>query len=178
MSRHRSHRSASVSGGDLLVAGIVGVLAGFRTIMVIFLAVVAIGLGMFLYDSYWSSEQLGKSQYSFTASEPVLDEMDGNRPATISPLFNLEWSFRNKSPYLVETAQLNGELYRCDTFDQSLDSCDYVRRENHVVTLTLPAGRHTSKTDQFTFTNTSGKAGIYRAKIWISDVFADTDREY
>lgn len=156
----------------------VGILASFRVVQILILAVIAIGLSMFLWDSWGTSQMLPESQYEFNISEPELDEMEGNRPATISPMFRLDWEFVNKSDYVIETAQLNGELYRCDTFDQPISNCDYVRRENHKITLNLPAGRHTSRSDQFTFVNTSGKPGIYRAKIWASDVFADTDREY
>lgn len=157
---------------------IVGILAGFRTVQIIILLVIAIGLSMFLWDSWGTARMLSEDKYEFIISEPELDEMEGNRPATISPMFRLDWEFQNNSEYLIETAQLNGELYRCDSYEQHISRCDYVRRENHKITLNLPAGRHTSRNDQFTFVNTSGKPGIYRAKIWASDVFADTDREY
>lgn len=168
-----------VSWGEAAATGLVfGFLSMFRTVRILFAIVILVPLSMYLWDSMVTSKLLSDSEYSFSTSEPELDEMEGNRPATISPLFNLTWELTNKSPYLLEQFQLNGELYRCDSFDQPLKSCDYVRRENHVVVATLPAGKHTSTKDQFTFTNTSGKAGIYRAKIWASDVFADTDREY
>lgn len=165
--------------GQAIGAGLViGVLSTFTSVRVIFVAVLALVLGLFLWDQWVTAKVLDESSYEFTISEPILDEMDGGRPATISPLFNYEWKFVNKSEYLIESFTLNGELFRCDSYDQPLDSCDYIRRENFSASLNLPAGRKTTEKDQFSFTNPSGMPGIYRAKIWASDVYADSDREF
>ncbi len=165
-------------GNAIGIGILVAVLSTFRSVRVIVLVILSILLSMFVWDQWVTTSMLRDSEYEFFISTPVLDEMGGGRPATISPMFRINWKFVNKSDKLIETATLNGELFRCDSHDQQLDSCDYVRREGRLITLNLPAGRHTSRDDQFAFSRSSGTPGFYRAKIWLSEVYADSDREY
>jgi hypothetical protein len=172
-------KSKNEGWGAAIATGLfVGFLSTFQTFRILFLIIVSIALSTFLWDSWWTSKVLTEDQYEFSVSTPMLDEMDGNRPADISPMFRINWKFVNNSEYLVETAELSGILYRCDSYDQPLQSCDYIRREDHIITLNLPAGRHTTRDDQFSFIASGGTPGIYRAEITTNKVYADTDREY
>jgi hypothetical protein len=162
----------------IAVGAIVGILSMFRTFRLLMVLIIGVSLAMFLWDKVISQSTLPESQYEFSVDEPILNEMSGDRPAEFSPMFDMNWTFENKSREFIQTFQLNGELYRCDTLGQPLSSCDYVSRFNHRVVISLPAGRRYSAADRITFTNPTRKAGIYRARIWASDVIADSDREY
>lgn len=168
------------SWGDAAKVSIaVGVLSAFRTFQLIFFLAIMIPISMFFWDRWVTNVVIPESEYTFTmVSDPEINELGGNRPATISPLFDMKWSMKNDAEVFMESFQLNGEAYRCDTPDQDIDTCDYVSRYNHTVVVNLPVGKTYRSKDQITFDNPSREEGYYRAKVWASDVQGDTDTEY
>ena len=171
----RGYSTGSTSVGDAL--GLV-IASAFSTFQIIFALVIGLPIAFLLYDIWFTQEIVPEDQYILEYSEPRLNEMGGGRPANIAPLFDYDWEFVNNSPYLIQTFQMNGELFRCDTPTQPLNTCDYVMRQNSLVTINLPAGARTSERDQFSFTSSTRKPGYMRARIWASEATADTDKEY
>lgn len=150
----------------------------FRTIRIIMVLIIGVALSAFLWDKYVTQYQLPESQWEFQVDEPILDTLDGAWPPETSPHFRMEWRFANHSKDFVQTFQLNGELFRCDNIGQPLDTCDYITRFNRIQAVNLPAGRTTTRTDTLIFTQSTGVPGVLRARVWVSDVTADSDRKY
>lgn len=175
-------RHSTSLGESILVGAASGAAASlilsFRPIRLLF-GILCLSLAfMVFWDKFVSQSILPQSQWEFSTTPPVVDTMDGQWPTDFSPHFRLTWTFRNKSPMMVQSYQINGELYRCDTLGQPIDSCDWISRFNRKVIVNLPAGRHKTRDDLYIFNEGTTVPGILRAKIWATDVIGDNDREY
>lgn len=165
-----------------LEAGLIGAGVGIalmfrpvRIVVCLLIAAVCLTIG---YDKLISQTTLPQTEWSFQIDNPVADDMGGQVPTDISPRFKLTWTFENNSKMFIQSMRINGELYRCDTIGQPIESCDYLGRRDIKTPLNLPAGRHRTTNDVFTFYNGTSVPGILRARFWATDVIGDRDREY
>lgn len=174
MARHSNHAiSNSVAVGILT-----GVAFTFKPVRILFFTILMVVGCMVFWDKVVTQKIMAPAQWSFSTSDPIVDTMDGQWPTDFSPHFRLTWEFTNKSPILIQSFQINGELYRCDTLGQPIDSCDYISRFNRKVNVDLPAGRHKTVDDLYIFNEGTKVPGIMRAKIWATDAIGDSDREF